>query len=417
MLQSKKLNNFFNECFKLNIQTTLDHDLLRYHYQLHGVSGNYNDFEEHVLKKYGGQGNGIFNEKDKAIFSVLKEIIVKPIYREFSILLNIGCASPGEILFGLLEKKRYKEYEALVEQAYSKTTVFTDLKNQIEEWEKESSFANKAIDKKMRDVNQFIFDHLLQEGPEGLDRSNILSFLQNFYKDNEEYFQNFRKFDGKDLEVASNFFNRRFANSLIGSADLIKANHQTLHLLGIVDEADFNKYIKRHTDDPYVSMNKSVRQVIYGNLNSKRIGSFQRCIMIRLYKLIKEQRSDLNVYIRSDDELVVVLSPDVSSNEYDEIGDLTYLALNKLKELHPKISLNIENYTLRYLSTDCGDMFYKRFDDKGFEIKGVDSKFHPQVFKLLSNKPIEDKDLMFEDKSTNRIVQFIKPIKLINKTT
>lgn len=413
MIESKKLNAFFNECFKLNIQTTLDNDLLKYHYNLYGVTKDYEEFEKYVISKYGSKGGGIFAEKDKMIFSVLKDVIVNPIYYTFSKMENILNVSPSEILFGLIENNKYDEFKNLIKTTYKEKNPFEDLKNFIENNEKNVSFASKAIDKKMRDINNFVKDDLKLIAT----NNKIHKFLYDFVKENVEYFNKYHP----ETNVVSNLFSRRFTGKSIISIDLKKANHQALFHLGILEDPDFDSYICTHTDDKYLKLNKSIRQVIYGNLNSKRIGSFQRIIMNNLYYLLSKKDLVGDCYIVSDDELIVVSDSDVNSDNFKLTVSNVDSAINELsKVFNNKLVLNKLIYKLSHFETNKGDMFYKKYVTDSvntdlFEIKGVNSKYYPQVFKLITNKEIEDKDLMFEDKDTQSICKFTEKLKIFNK--
>ena len=159
MLQSKKLNSFFNECFGLNIQTTLDQNLLKYYYSLYGESDTYKDFEKYVLETYGKSGGGVFIAKDKMIFSALKSIMIKPMYYMFTKLNMAGFnVAPHQLLFGLIEHRMFTQFTELIFETYGEMSLFknSELLKFIEEKETIDSFVGKPVNKKMRDINVFI---------------------------------------------------------------------------------------------------------------------------------------------------------------------------------------------------------------------------------------------------------------------
>lgn len=403
MLKSKKLNAFFNDCYRLNIQTVIDPDLLSYFYALYDVTGAYKLFEEDTLLEFGGAGEALLDRKDKMIFSAIKEIIVKPAYYIFATLNTQGSnVNPHELLFELSKKKQldnfYKEAFKITDILEYEKKVSDFINNK----EQSIDFRNKRIDKKLKDVNKFIKQ--LEEFTEIKKHQEGLSnFIKNFITENKESFKK------QDVEVVNNLFSRRFSGKFILSIDITKANYQVFKLLNVIKDEPFQTFIGRHSTNKYLKLNKGLRQVIYGNLSSKRLGSFQRLITSELYNIIKTENPDIEIYLRSNDELIIVCD---ENDATDNFFDLATKSIQELQNSFDKeLEFNYEIYQLKHLESDKGDFFYKEFDNKEFEMKGVPVVFYPQVYKKIKGLSLEDQDLMFEEKNIKSMVKFVKPIK------
>jgi len=416
MLKSKKLNRFFNDTFGLNIQTVIDSDLLKYFYELYGRDIDYQNFEKHVLDVYGGVGEGLLNAKDEMVFSAIKEVISRNEYYVFNSLNTQGLGvdvTSHSFLYLLIEKGKYQEFIDIA----VKIPIELKYEAKLKEFFNSHTFNTTAIDKRMRVTNNFIKE-LEDDLADSLvlnEWSDLRNFVKNFALENKEDFENFYE---ADIQNTSNFFSRRFTGKFILSIDLKKANHQALRHLKAVKDESFDSFISNHSNDKYLIRNKGLRQFIYGNLNPGRMSNFQKVIMTKL--AIEIQKLGKKVYLRSDDELIVILDKDLrqclpklklSTTILKEAG--VFQAIKTLRSMFDKpLEFNVDVYKLQHLESDKGDFFYKDYGCP-FEIKGVASTLYPQVYKKLKGLPIQDEDLMFEAKNEKQIVKFINPIKFI----
>lgn len=234
----------------------------------------------------------------------------------------------------------------------------------------------------------------------------VLDYLQSVtdsvveqIKVKEEYSEflnaDMNQFAIKSKYPSSSIFKECHTGKELISIDLSKANFQAMNyfnpnILGVSSYKDFLK--KYGVVDEYILNSKYIRQVIFGNLNSKRLSIIEKHI---IYKIVEKLETfNYTILLVTDDEIVLEGSKDIYENILNIVSGMN-------------IQVAVELFVLKTLRQPNGqpfksDKFYvKDFiaftDDKilPFEIKATDSTFYPQFFKLIQGMEIIDNDLVF----------------------
>ena len=179
------------------------------------------------------------------------------------------------------------------------------------------------------------------------------------------------------------------------SIDLSKANFQAMNYFNpnILEASSYEDFLRKQgITSEYILKSKYIRQVIFGNLISKRISVIEKHI---IYKIVEElEKFNYTILLVTEDEIVLEGNLDIYNN-----------ILNIIKTMN--IQVAVELFVLNTLRRPNGqpfksDKFYvKEFitstDAKllPFEIKATDSTFYPQFFKLIQGMEITDNDLAF----------------------
>lgn len=233
----------------------------------------------------------------------------------------------------------------------------------------------------------------------------VLDYLQfitdgifNSIKEKSVY-QDYLKADMKDFVVKSNYpsssiFKECHTGKKLISIDLSKANFQAMNFFDkrILDADSYEEFIRKYTDEEYIINSKYIRQVIFGNLNSKRLGTIEKYM---IYQIVEElEPLGYKILLVTDDEIVLEGDEDIYNNIVNIVSNMP-------------IKVAIELFVLKTLRNENGqpfksDKFYVKefisYTDKknlDFEIKATDSTFYAQFFKLLTNQKINENDLVF----------------------
>lgn len=234
----------------------------------------------------------------------------------------------------------------------------------------------------------------------------VLDYLQsitdgifNSIKEKSVY-QDYLKADMKNFVVKSNYpsssiFKECHTGKKLISIDLSKTNFQAMNFFdkNILESDSYEEFIRKYTDEEYIINSKYIRQVIFGNLNSKRLGTIEKYMIYQIVE--KLEPLGYTILLVTDDEIVLEGDEDIYNNVVNIVSNMT------------SIKVAIELFVLKTLRNENGqpfksDKFYvKEFisytDNKklDFEIKATDSTFYAQFFKLLTNKEINENDLVF----------------------
>lgn len=233
----------------------------------------------------------------------------------------------------------------------------------------------------------------------------VLDYLQfitdgifNSVKEKSVY-QDYLKADMKDFVVKSKYpsssiFKECHTGKKLISIDLSKANFQAMNFFDkrILESDSYEEFIRKYTDEEYIINSKYIRQVIFGNLNSKRLGTIEKYMIYQIVE--KLEPLGYKILLVTDDEIVLEGDEDIYNNIVNIVSNMP-------------IKVAIELFVLKTLRNENGqpfksDKFYVKefisYTDKknlDFEIKATDSTFYAQFFKLLTNQKINENDLVF----------------------
>ena len=234
----------------------------------------------------------------------------------------------------------------------------------------------------------------------------VLDYLQSVtdsvveqIKVKEEYSEflnaDMNQFAIKSKYPSSSIFKECHTGKELISIDLSKANFQAMNYFNpnILGASSYKDFLKKYgVVDEYILNSKYIRQVIFGNLNSKRLSTIEKHI---IYKIVEKLETfNYTILLVTDDEIVLKGSKDIYENILNIVSGMN-------------IQVAVELFVLKTLRQPNGqpfksDKFYvKDFiaftDDKilPFEIKATDSTFYPQFFKLIQGMEIIDNDLVF----------------------
>ena len=273
---------------------------------------------------------------------------------------------------------------ALTDEPYF--SYFIDLYDKAFSTKKKLEFFKKIVDRfetvgEVLDYLQFITDGIF-----------------NSIKEKSVY-QDYLKADMKDFVVKSNYpsssiFKECHTGKKLISIDLSKANFQAMNFFDkrILDADSYEEFIRKYTDEEYIINSKYIRQVIFGNLNSKRLGTIEKYMIYQIVE--KLQPLGYTILLVTDDEIVLEGDEDIYNNIVNIVSNMP-------------IKVAIELFVLKTLRNENGqpfksDKFYVKefisYTDKknlDFEIKATDSTFYAQFFKLLTNQKINENDLVF----------------------
>lgn len=205
---------------------------------------------------------------------------------------------------------------------------------------------------------------------------------------------NMNKFAIKSKYPSSSIFKECHTGKELISIDLSKANFQAMNFFdkNILESKTYKEFVQKYTNEEYIINSKYIRQVIFGNLNSKRLGTIEKYMIYQIVEKLEEL--DLTILLVTDDEIVLEGNIDIYNKIVDMVSNMD-------------IQVAIELFVLKTLRQPNGqpfksDKFYvKDFitftDEKNlmFEIKATDATFYPQFFKLLTNQEINENDLVF----------------------
>lgn len=254
------------------------------------------------------------------------------------------------------------------------------------------------------------------------NENEVLDYLQSItdgiFKDiqQKEEYQKFiqadmNKFAVKSKYPSSSIFKECHTGKKLISIDLTKANFQAMNYFNpnILKAETYKDFVKRYTDEEYIINSKYIRQVIFGNLNSKRLGTIEKYMIYQIVKGLEELGLRDSILLVTDDEIVL------------EGNEETYSLVIKELEKHSELKVAVELFILKTLRKENGqsfksDKFYvKEFisytDEKNlnFEIKATDSTFYPQFFKLLTKQELTENDLVFVNEGF--VASYKEPIK------
>lgn len=225
-------------------------------------------------------------------------------------------------------------------------------------------------------------------------RDNILIALKN------EAYNDFISMDMNKFGVENKIFPKGdvFKKINIGkvfvSIDLVKANFQALKFINkdlVLGANTYNELVSKFTNMDYVKESKYIRQVIFGNLNPKRITTVERYMIEQVLNLLFHRKYiEVNdVRMVSADEIVYEIT---DKYDIEAINNLTTIIKETLN-----IDVDIEIYKLKQIG-NIHSFFIKEFLNKdGYDIMCVPQDVRPQVLKYLKGEVINEFDRTFEN--------------------
>lgn len=269
----------------------------------------------------------------------------------------------------------------LYEDYAGSKTKYNEFLNLIEKLGEESFFetSRKITDSIIYDIKNNPFYIIFNET--NLDKSDIdfINKMSSFAQRKE-------------------FFKRDLANKDYISIDLKKANFQTLNEFDseIFNSDSYEEYFSKFTNEKYFINSKQIRQVIFGNLNCKKITAFQR-------KIIANIVSDLfDLGVDSNDLIVFLNDEIIISNENNKYSDITSKYVN-----NSNLKLHLENFKLTQIHSNYS-FFSKDFNDGSFVLKAVPVSNFAEVYKFKTHQKINDFDLVFNFEG--RISKYNEPL-------
>lgn len=150
----------------------------------------------------------------------------------------------------------------------------------------------------------------------------------------------------------------------------------------------WEKFIEKFTDSKHIAKSKYIRQIILGNCNPKRQQTYEKYLMSRLYKTIREQFSkkfykDRLVFF-SNDEIVF----DVTDVEPKEL--ISHRLENIVGNL--EVPFKVQLFELQKIQGTDG--FIKKSEDV-IEPKCIDATLYPVILRKIFREAIQENDKVF----------------------
>jgi hypothetical protein len=219
-------------------------------------------------------------------------------------------------------------------------------------------------------------------------------------------------FDLKEYDITRDYKsnNRSFyitdnSNKKWISIDLKSANFNSLKYVNssiVNDKNSYKDFLSDYENSNLFVDSKSVRQLIFGNLNPKRQQKIQGYILDKLMKEIniKFNEENLEFHILGSDEFMLEYSENIMVGLVDIIRDFEIETGFKINKKEFEFVKNGEN-------SEFG--FIKTYSDNIVEFLGVNKHFHAQAYKKFTGEIILPYDLLFYNE--NKISTFLEALK------
>jgi len=202
------------------------------------------------------------------------------------------------------------------------------------------------------------------------------------------------------------YCDKRLVSIDIRSANFISMRHYDAEL--VLNCESFEELVSMFTDIEYLKKSKSIRQVIFGNLNPKRQQKIQENFIKTIVNDFNKEVSDAEFCVVGSDEFYWTNPPLDLTDEQLE---------SNILELIQKIGLDtsIFRVTVLTMSRLWDKPFYVLNDHKTNKktLKGVPSTHYAQAYKMMHNLPITDNDLIFQYEG--QLAKFLTTIEFITK--
>lgn len=199
----------------------------------------------------------------------------------------------------------------------------------------------------------------------------------------------------------SNIFNREHVGKNLVSIDMVKANWQMWNLLGLTDNKTYEDFIKSFGASEYQASSKILRQVLFGEINPKRIQRMEKTFSIKTAHEL--DKNNYKILTCSADEMVIELQEHQSIEEIKEI----------VTAATPNIVWRFENWQLSNILQERNWVLQENLTNGKIDFRNVPKNYMPQVYKHYMGLPIEKMDLTFEYEG--EIAFFAAPLVLTPK--
>lgn len=224
-----------------------------------------------------------------------------------------------------------------------------------------------------------------------INRVINLGILEDINELNMEEYE--VKLNSEVKNLGKTLDNQNLNNERLISIDMKQANFNTIKKFskGKVKEECYEDWVSDLVDAEHFKYRKDVRQVIFGNINPKRVTKLQKNNIFKFVNLVQETlMKPMEVYVLNSDEVIFYYTP-----------ELNKLLDNKLKQLSEELGypLTKEVFDYKYLGRkNFGYVKEILEGDKVKELKftHVNKMYFAQAYKTYLGEEINDKDLMFE---------------------
>jgi hypothetical protein len=173
------------------------------------------------------------------------------------------------------------------------------------------------------------------------------------------------------------------------SIDLEKANYQSMRIYDkklVLSTDSYEELCKKFINSDYFAGSKYIRQIIFGNLNSKRQATIQKYYTGKILDFLVKNgyfhADAIRVYTR--DEIVFNADEFLSDERAKEIYDAIYDEFG--------LKTHVESYSVHAVYPTY---YVKEKSDKSVSFKGVPPYYFSQVYKKYFNISVERNDLAF----------------------
>lgn len=190
-----------------------------------------------------------------------------------------------------------------------------------------------------------------------------------------------------DIYINNNFTKTNWSNVRYISLDINKANFTCIYKFfpEIFDGCKtWAEFVRKFSSIEYFTTAKYFRQIVFGNLNTKRIASIEKFIMSELYQMMKDVVNIIGCC--GSDEMII-------ATDVDNLNQ-TVTFLTELFNEHKLDSIwRIEPFILKPLGNS--KVFIKTRTDTGIiEIKGIEKDFFLQAYRYIMNNDVIEIDRM-----------------------
>ena len=219
----------------------------------------------------------------------------------------------------------------------------------------------------------------------------------------------------KPLVSNRNLYTQEQDGCMFISFDMKKANFQTLRYVNpkiVFNSETYEEFIGLFTDLEYIKNSKYTRQVIFGNMNPKRIMTLEKMLTNELASKISEEYKEIPLELFSLNADEIIFKFKGNEEEFERIPnigdyvfkDITYRC-NKFKLHHRQFELATSSSSLNVYEKE------DYLDGHRRHLHCVPSTYYPQVYKHLRGEKISQHDLIFYYE--HELCQFMNPIKLV----
>ncbi|PLS18895.1 hypothetical protein CVD28_00400 [Bacillus sp. M6-12] len=237
-----------------------------------------------------------------------------------------------------------------------------------------------------------------------LEHNNkVRDMVIHFVKQHKEY-ENFiqcniqERFPLERLQIPTkSVFRKENTGKTLLSIDLKSANYTALrafHPSLVANTNTYQEFISQFTKEDSILHSKHMRQVIFGNLNNKRLAHIESYFVQQLLPVITEHFTVDDIVAFIKDEVVL----DITGKE-EKVSTFVQDLLSNAEKLD--IHLEVQQYILKGITSfkkgeEVFEEFYlKDFENGQVEFKGVSSLYYPMVLRAYYGEEVTNSDLTF----------------------